>query len=111
MKRIVAILCVVVSIVAASAGATPTHENVAANKAAICQVFGKHCRAALNVSWCESHWHTWASNGQYLGLFQMGSSERRIYGHSSTAYGQAVAAYRYFKATGYTWRPWSCKPW
>lgn len=110
MKRIVAIMCIAVSVAVTSAGATPAHENVAANKVAICQVFNRHCGEALRVSWCESRWHTWARNGQYLGLFQMGSSERRIYGHSSTALGQARSAYAYFRASRYTWRPWSCKP-
>ena len=37
------------------------------------------------MSRCESGLRTDAQNGQYLGLFQMGSSERRIYGHGSTA--------------------------
>jgi hypothetical protein len=77
----------------------------------ICRVFGDHCREALAVSSCESGFRTEAQNGQYLGLFQMGSSERRIYGHGSTATAQAVAAHRYFVASGSDWGPWSCKPW
>ncbi len=47
----------------------------------ICRVFGDHCQEALAVSRCESGLRTDAQNGQYLGLFQMGSSERRIFGH------------------------------
>lgn len=51
-----------------------------------------------------------AVNGQYLGCFQMGSSERAKYGHGSGVWAQARAAYRYFKASGRDWSPWSCKP-
>lgn len=79
---------------------------------AICREFGRrYCREALQVARCESGLHTWARNGQYLGLFQMGWRERRLYGHGATARAQAQAAHRYFLATGRTWRPWSCKPW
>lgn len=77
---------------------------------AICHVFGGYCSQALRVASCESGWRTTAVNGQYLGMFQMGSSERATYGHGSTPYEQALAAYRYFARTGHTWGPWSCKP-
>jgi hypothetical protein len=80
-------------------------------KAAICDVFGRHyCGQALSVSWCESKHSTNAQNGQYLGLFQMGWSERRLYGHGVTARKQALAAHRYFVVSGRDWSPWSCKP-
>ena len=80
-------------------------------KAAICDVFGRrYCRQALSVSWCESRHTTTARNGQYLGLFQMGRSERVLYGHGSTARKQALAAHRYFVVSGRDWSPWSCKP-
>lgn len=75
----------------------------------ICEVFGPYCNQALRVSWCESRWHTTARNGQYLGLFQMGSWERRKFGHGSSAWAQSMAARRYFRATGKTWGPWSCR--
>jgi hypothetical protein len=77
----------------------------------ICRVFGPYCGQALRVSQCESGFHTDAQNGQYLGLFQMGSSERRIFGHGPSAEEQAKAAHRYFVASGRDWSPWSCKPW
>lgn len=80
---------------------------------AICYVFGKYCSQALAVARCESG-HSYsihAQNGQYRGMFQMGSSERRIYGHGNTALAQAKAAHRYFVASGRDWSPWSCKPW
>jgi hypothetical protein len=78
---------------------------------AICKAFGAYCREALQVARCESGYRTTAQNGQYLGLFQMGTSERRLFGHGTTAIEQARAAYRYFVRSGRDWSPWSCKPW
>jgi hypothetical protein len=43
---------------------------------AICVTFGRHCGEALRVAWCESRFNVWARNGQYVGIFQMGSHER-----------------------------------
>ena len=80
-------------------------------KVAICNVFGRrYCGQALSVSWCESRHSTRAQNGQYRGLFQMGSSERRLFGHGETAHKQAIAAHKYFVVSGRDWSPWSCKP-
>jgi hypothetical protein len=78
---------------------------------AVCYVFGDYCGEALRVARCESGLRTSAQNGQYLGMFQMGSSERRLFGHGETALAQARAAYRYFVRSGRNWGPWSCKPW
>ena len=75
---------------------------------AICAVFADDCRAALAVARCESHLQTTARNGQYLGLFQMGSYERQLFGHGPSAHEQAVAAHRYFVRSGRDWSPWSC---
>jgi hypothetical protein len=63
---------------------------------------------AFNIVACETgnRYNTTARNGQYLGLFQMGSSERARFGHGSTAMAQARAAHRYFVVAG--WSPWSC---
>jgi hypothetical protein len=81
-------------------------------KTAICHVFGRrYCREAIAVSWCESRHSTTAQNGQYLGLFQMGSYERDVFGHGRTAMKQARAAHKYFVLTDRDWSPWSCKPW
>jgi hypothetical protein len=85
--------------------------DTAANKAAICKVFGPYCKQAIEVSRCESGWSHWARNGQYLGLFQMGSYARGRYGHAWNPWAQARSAYRYFVASGKDWSPWSCKPW
>jgi hypothetical protein len=78
---------------------------------AICHVFGAYCSQALRVARCESGYSVDAQNGQYLGLFQMGTHERRIFGHGADALVQAQAAYRYFVHSGRDWSPWSCKPW
>ena len=77
-------------------------------ESAICAVFGSHCSEAVAVASCESGLSVNAVNGQYLGLFQMGSSERAIYGHGPDAYSQAQAAYRYYSVAG--WGPWQCQP-
>ena len=78
---------------------------------AIQRVFGDYADQALAVARCESGLSPWAQNGQYLGLFQMGSNERATYGHGLSAHEQTLAAYRYFTASGRDWSPWSCKPW
>jgi hypothetical protein len=78
---------------------------------AICRVFGRYCSQAVTVAWCESRLEPEAQNGEYLGLFQMGSQERRLFGHGQTAHRQALAAHTYFVHSGRDWSPWSCKPW
>jgi hypothetical protein len=75
---------------------------------AICDVFGSHCQEAVAVAWCESRMQTTAENGQYRGLFQMGSYERSLFGHGATAHAQARAAHRYFVLSGRDWSPWGC---
>ena len=80
-------------------------------QAVICRVFGRYCAQALAVARCESGLSTRAHNGQYRGLFQMGSSERQLFGHGGSAALQARAAHRYFVSSGRDWSPWSCKPW
>ena len=88
----------------------PRRRAAMSPKAAICDVFGHYCRQAVAVAWCESGLTTTAQNGQYLGLFQMGSSERRLFGHGQSARAQAAAAHEYFVRSGRDWSPWSCKP-
>lgn len=77
---------------------------------AIQMVFGVYAGQALRVAWCESRLSTGATNGQYVGLFQMGSRERATYGDGGSALEQARAAYRYFVSSGRDWSPWSCRP-
>lgn len=77
--------------------------------AIICSVFGAgECSTAKSVAWCESRYSTTAVNGQYLGIFQMGSAERARFATIgyATAYEQVVAAHNYFVVAG--WGPWAC---
>jgi hypothetical protein len=105
--------------IAATRAAIAKHQRVrrlAATRSAtpqsvICRIFGPHCNEAVAVARCESRLQIWARNGQYLGLFQMGTSERLLFGHGESAEEQARAALRYFVASGRDWSPWSCKPW
>ena len=105
--KVLATLTASVSLLAATppkAQASPSVGSI------ICQVFGPYCSQALRVARCESGLQTWARNGQYLGLFQMGSYARARYGHGPDAWTQARAAYRYFRDAGYSWSPWTCRP-
>lgn len=79
-------------------------------RTAICGVFRDNCRDAVDVAWCESRLEPSAQNGQYLGLFQMGTLARERFGHGPSAWEQAAAAHRYFVYAGSNWSPWSCKP-
>lgn len=65
---------------------------------------------AKEVSWCESKYKTDARNGQYRGIFQMGATERLIYGHGLDPWSQAKAAHAYWSDEG--WQPWDyrCRP-
>ena len=72
----------------------------------ICMVWGSQCSNALRVARCESGLSTNATNGQYLGMFQMGDYARARYGHGSDAWTQARAAHAYYMDAG--WRPWEC---
>src|SRR5262249_28343079 len=79
-------------------------------KQAIADGFAASSKRAIRVAWAGPRLRTDAQNGQYLGLFQMGSYARELYGHGSTAHDQAVAAHKYFISSGRDWSPWSCKP-
>lgn len=86
--------------------------------AAIEHFFGSYAQEAKNVVECESGDRDGdlsgealvATNGQYLGMFQMGLFARSTYGHGRTALAQALAAHRYFVASGRDWSPWGCQP-
>jgi hypothetical protein len=72
----------------------------------ICRIFGSECSNAIRVARCESHLYVGAHNGQFLGLWQMGSWARARYGHGPDALTQTRAAHRYFLDAG--WGPWEC---
>lgn len=112
MRKLLALSSVVGLLTLGATNTAQTRTEYTKNSRVICAVFGKYCSQALRVAWCESRYDVWATNGQYWGLFQMGSSERAKYGHAWNAWAESRAAYRYFKDTHYTWGPWQeCKPW
>lgn len=77
------------------------------------KVFGRYADQAIRIVDCETGgtFSIYASNrGVYLGLFQFGPYARRTYGFGWTALAQTQAAWRYFKASGYRWTAWECKP-
>src|SRR5690606_9647548 len=63
-------------------------------------------RKALRIMRCESGGRTGAVNGQYRGLFQLGTHERKTYAYNGyvSALSQVRAAWNM-----YTWRGW--QPW
>src|SRR4051794_7021459 len=101
-----AVLAVVVSSMLAVSPARAGSKLESRNaRTAICRVWGRYCTLGIAIASCESHFYIWARNGQYLGMFQMGSRERQIYGHGNDVWSQARAAYKYFLASGTS--PWS----
>ena len=109
IKNLLAIVAFVIVLGIAAANAEGSAQRPV--PLAICDVFGaRYCAEALEVAWCESRFDTDARNGQYRGIFQMGSWERRTFGHGSSAPVQARAAERYFIRTGRDWSPWECRP-
>lgn len=109
MKVLTATLVLVILNLSSTLGARASPSSGSVQRV-ICGVFGPYCSQALRVAWCESRYRTTASNGQYLGLFQMGSGPRSRYGHGLDPWTQAEAAFRYFADSGFDWSPWSCKP-
>lgn len=101
-------LVVVLSLLLVPAARSKSQASPA--ETAIRYVFGPYASQALRVAWCESRYSIYATNGQYLGLFQMGSFARARYGHAWNAWAQAISAYRYFVDSGKDWSPWACKP-
>jgi hypothetical protein len=92
-----------------------THNVRHAINLAWCGRSNTYCYAgaeAWSVAYCETGgtFSVWASNGQYLGLWQMGSYARSRYGHGRDPWTQARAAHRYYVDSGRDWSPWTCKP-
>jgi hypothetical protein len=105
MKKLICIIMLALAIPVARAEARLTPAQVA-NRSAIIKVWGRAGRASigLKIAWCESHWYTTAKNGSHLGLFQMGASERRKFGHGPSPFTQARAALSYYWVSGLS--PW-----
>lgn len=68
-----------------------------------------HEERAVRIAKCESGFKPSARNGQYKGVFQMGTREFATYGHGDPydARANIAAAYAYWKRSG--WKPWECK--
>lgn len=64
---------------------------------------------AVRIARCESGFNPSARNGQYKGIFQMGSREFATYGKGDpfNAIDNIEAAFRYWQRSG--WGPWECK--
>lgn len=87
---------------------------------AVCHFFtGSLCQQAMSVVRCETGgtYSPWATNGQYVNIFQMGSHERATFGWhvaGSSVWAAAKAArayYDYEVRNGYWgWSPWQCHP-
>lgn len=72
---------------------------------------------AVHVAGCESAGdptgrvlRPWATNGQYLGLFQLGAPvrERFLRGPWFGAWANARAALALWRSSGRSWQQWSC---
>lgn len=102
MKLGVFVFCcyLVVLAVAVAAKAQLTTET----RTAIRQVWGKDAWLGERIAWCESRYRVYATNGQYLGVFQMGDRERAKYGFAWNPWTQAAGAYAYFLDAGTS--PW-----
>lgn len=74
---------------------------------AVCHFFtGPNCAIAMRIVKCETGgtYVPWAINGQYHGIWQMGSHERATYGDGNNVWAQTKAAYHYFRDAGFG--PW-----
>lgn len=110
-KRYVLLALMVIAVGVSSvsaAAATSNRSAYAAARAAVCHYFGANCGMAMQIVNCETGgtYTPWASNGQYLGMFQMGSAARKQYGHGSNVWAQAKAAFALFRDRGF--EPWLC---
>lgn len=101
------------------------HNAIHAIQLAWCGKANRECwqgNQAIEVAKCEAAQY-WSLNipaqarGPYdefgnrrLSMFQMGTRERRLYGHGPDPWSQAFAAYRYYVSSGRDWSPWECKP-
>jgi len=104
MKRFVLALVAAFVIIVTDAAAS----NYTRARAAVCYYFRSNCDFAMSVVRCETGgtYSPYARNGQYWGIFQMGSRERARYGHSWDVWGQARAAHAYYVDAG--WSRWAC---
>lgn len=102
-----------------------THNAIHAIQKSWCGKSNRKCaegNEAVSVAKCESaqYWslgipHRAVGPNDELGnprlsMFQMGTRERRLYGHGPDPWKQAKAAHRYYVSSGRDWSPWECQP-
>ena len=122
MRKLLA-LTVLVSALGGAVGTSTaaTHRSrYATARRAVCHYFpGQLCHQAMAVVRCETGgtYDPWATNGQYVNIFQMGTHERQTYGWhvaGSSVWKAAKAARAYYNdevSRGiYGWHPWACQP-
>lgn len=109
-KRAFTVVVASLFALAPAIGQAKTRSDVERVKQIIRYVFGSHGEQAVRVADCETgHTFWWgAHNGQYRGIFQLGTRERAQYGDGHSTWEQAVAAYKLFLDRG--WAPWDCSP-
>ena len=108
MARAILLTVLVCLLVAPTAGADRIEDQQMSARVVICKVFKNYCAEALRVSWCESKHYVWAANGQYRGLFQMGSWERARTG-TARAPGRSLGRHGATSSPrGKDWSPWAC---
>ena len=87
----------------------PAPHRVVPSITAVAKRYGLSAAGMIRVAHCESRLQRTATNGQYLGLFQLGSVARKLYlrGDWRDAYANAEAAARLVRHA-HGWRPWTC---
>lgn len=110
MRRLAAVLlCLAILAPSAQAGTKYTLDQRIRRNIRFQWVAEWRQEQALKVFTCESGLNPWATNGQYLGVAQMGEYERRSTGWKWRVKNQIRAAKRYFNRTGRAWGPWTCR--
>jgi hypothetical protein len=91
------------------AHARPGPEAVVPSVRLAARRYGFDAAGMLRVARCESNLNRHATNGQYLGLFQLGgfARDRYLRGAWNDSYANALAAARYAHDSG-GWGPWTC---
>lgn len=99
-------------VLAAFVGFPTTAQARLSNAEIICRVAHNYqlsCSGMIRVAQCESTLNRWATNGQYLGLFQLGGFARSKFlrGNWYNPWKNSEAAARYARWAG-GWSPWTC---
>ena len=99
-------LCLAITGTVEAAQASDSRTLYQQAQRAVCYYFKNNCTTAMRIVKCETggSYTPWSSNGQYQGIFQMGSQERATYGDGNNVWAQAKAAFAYFRVAGFG--PW-----